>query len=148
MHFIVFTMTICWLNVMIFCTAAWSKLAYHVNCEYDFSKWHLLFYAWYFEFHANLKKRNWLALFCMRPIGVSMHTFSLLLYWYQNLSTYILYIFIWLTEVAGEGGPDLAPQKFLLSQKFRHLMRCKKYLEKIFLSCLVSEIQLFVYIFG
>merc|ERR1712020_305190 len=53
-----------------------------------------------------------------------------------------------LTEVAGEGGPDLAPQKFLLSQKFRHLMRCKKYLAKIFLSCLVSEIQLFVYIFG
>ena len=36
-----------------------------------------------------------------------------------------------LTEVAGEGGPDLAPQKFLLSQKFRHLMRCKKYLNKI-----------------
>ena len=35
-----------------------------------------------------------------------------------------------LTEVAGEGGPNLAPQKFLLSQKFRHLMRCKKYLEK------------------
>ena len=27
-------------------------------------------------------------------------------------------------------------------------MRCKKYLEKFFLSCLVSEIQLFVYIFG
>ena len=53
-----------------------------------------------------------------------------------------------LTEVAGEGGPHLAPQKFLLSQKFRHLMRCKKYLEKNFLSCLVSEIQLFVYIFG
>ena len=26
------------------------------------------------------------------------------------------------TEVAGEGGPDLAPQKFLSSQKFRHLM--------------------------
>ena len=52
-----------------------------------------------------------------------------------------------LTEVAGEGGPDLAPQKFLLSQKFRHLMRCKIYLE-IFLSCLVSEIQMFVYIFG
>ena len=53
-----------------------------------------------------------------------------------------------LTEVAGEGGPDLAPQKFLLSQKLRHLMRCKKYLEKFFLYCLVSEIQLFVYIFG
>ena len=27
-------------------------------------------------------------------------------------------------------------------------MRCKKYLKKNFLSCLVSEIQLFVYIFG
>ena len=27
-----------------------------------------------------------------------------------------------LTEVAGEGGPDLTPQKFLSSQKFRHLM--------------------------
>ena len=53
-----------------------------------------------------------------------------------------------LTEVAGEGGPNLAPQKFLLSQKFRYLMRCKKYLENFFLSCLVSEIQLFVYIFG
>ena len=44
-----------------------------------------------------------------------------------------------LTEVAGEVGPDLVPQKFLLSQKFRHLMRCKKYLEKNFLSCLVSQ---------
>ena len=33
-----------------------------------------------------------------------------------------------LTEVAGEGGPHLAPQKFLLSQQFRYLMRCKKYL--------------------
>ena len=32
--------------------------------------------------------------------------------------TYILK----LTEVAGEGGPDLAPQKFLLSQQFRYLM--------------------------
>ena len=27
-----------------------------------------------------------------------------------------------LTEVAGEGGTDCAPQKFLSSQKFRHLM--------------------------
>ena len=35
-----------------------------------------------------------------------------------------LYLFLvfFLTEVAGEGGPDLAPQKFLSSQKFRHLM--------------------------
>ena len=53
-----------------------------------------------------------------------------------------------LTDDAWVSGPDLAPQKILLSQKFRHLMRCKKYFEKIFLSCLVSEIQLFVYIFG
>ena len=37
-----------------------------------------------------------------------------------------------LTEVAGEGGADLAPQKFSLSQKFRHLMKCKKYLENYF----------------
>ena len=65
----------------------------------------------------------------------------------QSDSTYIG-ICLSLTEVAGEGGPHLAPQKFLLSQKFRHLMRCKKYLENFFLSCLVSEIQLFVYIFG
>ena len=27
-----------------------------------------------------------------------------------------------LTEVAGEGGTNWAPQKFLSSQKFRHLM--------------------------
>ena len=44
-----------------------------------------------------------------------------------------------LTDDAWVSGPDLAPQKFFLSQKFRNLMRCKKYLEKI---------QLFVYIFG
>ena len=44
---------------------------------------------------------------------------------------------------------DLAPQKFLLSQKFRHLMQeMQKISLKNFLSCLVSEIQLFVYIFG
>ena len=35
---------------------------------------------------------------------------------------------IFLTEVAGEGGTDWAPQKFLSSQQFRYLMRCKKYL--------------------
>ena len=52
-----------------------------------------------------------------------------------------------LTARAWVSGPDLAPQKFLLSQQFRYLMRCKKYLKKFFLSCLVSEIQLFVYIF-
>ena len=56
--------------------------------------------------------------------------------------------FFALTEVAGEGGPDLAPQKFLLSQKFRHLMGWRNMRKKIFLPCLVSEIQLFVYIFG
>ena len=37
---------------------------------------------------------------------------------YERLKSIIMY----LTEIAGEGGPDLAPQKFLLSQKFRHLM--------------------------
>ena len=42
---------------------------------------------------------------------------------------------IFLTEVAGEGGTDWAPQKFLLSQQFRYLMRCKKYLKN---SC-ISE---------
>ena len=54
----------------------------------------------------------------------------------------------YLTEVAGEGGPDLAPQKFLLSQRFRHLMGWRNMWKKNFLPCLVSEIQLFVYIFG
>ena len=33
---------------------------------------------------------------------------------------------IHLTAVAWESGPDLAPQKMKLCQKFRHLMRCKK----------------------
>ena len=47
-----------------------------------------------------------------------------------------LHISLCLTEVAGEGGPDLAPQKILLPQQFRHLMRCKKYC----LPCLVPEI--------
>ena len=53
-----------------------------------------------------------------------------------------------LTADAWVSGSVLAPQKFLLSQEFRHLMKCKKYLENFFLPCLVSEIQLFVYIFG
>ena len=65
----------------------------------------------------------------------------------RNMRVFGNTITLYLTEVAGEGGPDLAPQKFLLSQKFRHLMRCIKYLKKFFLSCLVSEIQLFFYIF-
>ena len=43
-----------------------------------------------------------------------------------------------LTEVAGEGGPHLAPQKFLLSQQFRHLMRCKKYVNKIYHSSVLE----------
>ena len=33
-------------------------------------------------------------------------------------------------------GLDLTPQKMILSQKFRHLMRCKKYLNKIFFTML------------
>ena len=35
--------------------------------------------------------------------------------------TSVQVIIFYLTEVAGEGGPDLAPQKFLLSQKFNRL---------------------------
>ena len=53
-----------------------------------------------------------------------------------------------LTEVAGEVGTDWAPQNFLSSQQFRHLMRCTKHVNKICLPCLVPEIQLFEYIFG
>ena len=68
--------------------------------------------------------------------GLQVHVVILLLKTYK------------LTEVAGEGGLDLAPQNFLLSQQFRHLMRCKKYVNKICLPCLVPEIQLFVNIFG
>ena len=40
---------------------------------------------------------------------------------WQKGGNFKLIIFL-LTEVAGEGGPDLVPQKFLFSQKFRHLM--------------------------
>ena len=48
-----------------------------------------------------------------------------------------------LTADAWVSGPDLEPQKMILSQKFRLLMRCKKYtINKICLLCLVSEIQL------
>ena len=67
-------------------------------------------------------------------------------YWILNVFKSWWYL-DFLTAHAWVSGPDLAPQNFLLSQQFRHLMRCKKYLEKNFLSCLVSEIQLFVYIF-
>ena len=35
-----------------------------------------------------------------------------------------------LTEVAGEGGTNWAPQKFLSSQQFRHLIRCTKHVNK------------------
>ena len=41
----------------------------------------------------------------------------------------------------------LGTSKILIVPTVRHLMRCKKYLENFFLSCLVSDIQLFVYIF-
>ena len=57
---------------------------------------------------------------------ISTHTDSLYLI---HTSIHIIYVQTYateypcLTEVAGEGGPDLAPQKSLLSQKFRHLMR-------------------------
>ena len=53
-----------------------------------------------------------------------------------------------LTDDAWVSGPVRAPQKFLLSQKFGPLMGWRNMEKKIFLSCLVFEIQLFVYIFG
>ena len=34
------------------------------------------------------------------------------------------------TEVAGEGGTNWAPEKFLSSQQFRHFMRCTKHVNK------------------
>ena len=68
-------------------------------------------------------------------------------YWILNVFKSWWYL-DFLTAHAWVSGPDLAPQKILLSQQFRYLMRWKKYLKKIFLSCLVSEIQLFVYIFS
>ena len=37
------------------------------------------------------------------------------------VSIYLILLLV-LTEVAGEGGTDCPPQKFLSSQKFRHLM--------------------------
>ena len=56
-------------------------------------------------------------------------------------------VFVHLTEVAGEGGIDWAPQKILSSQQFRHLMRCTKHVNKICLPCLVPEISLFKNVF-
>ena len=95
------------------------------------------FWLWAYGFGGQMAVGKWSwAFFCGHIFGGQL----------------VLHLFfamcINLTEVAGEGGPHLAPQKFLLSQQFRYLMRCKKYLKKKFLSCLVSEIQLFVYIFG
>ena len=40
----------------------------------------------------------------------------------QNIYTLPSGLARYLTEVAGEGGTDCPPQKFLSSQKFRHLM--------------------------
>ena len=37
-----------------------------------------------------------------------------------------------LTEVAGEGGTDCPPQKFLSSQKFRHLLGLRNMPKKFF----------------
>ena len=65
----------------------------------------------------------------------------------ENLRKYIKKVHkFYLSEVAGEGETDCLPQKFLSSQQFRHFMRCTKHVNKICLSCLFPEIQLFVYI--
>ena len=52
-----------------------------------------------------------------------------------------------LTDDAWVSGMVRAPQKFLLSQKSRHLMGWRNMQKKICLPCLVPEILLFVYIF-
>ena len=41
-------------------------------------------------------------------------------------------MFLVLTEVAGEGGPDLAPQKFLLSQKLFKIFFASHEVPKLF----------------
>ena len=101
---------------------------------------HLIFFLWHSLYCTVLmwilwsKELNFLH-FCHVIFG----DFSM-----QKSHKYIHIIH--LTAVAWVSGPNLAPQKMKLCQKFRHLMRCKKYFENFFLSCLVSEIQLFVYI--
>ena len=65
---------------------------------------------------------------------------------YQNSCFHFCYLLIQcpvvLSEVAGEGGPDLAPQNFLLSQQFRHPMRCKKYAQFLRYSCLFTNLYI------
>ena len=74
----------------------------------------------------------------MKVDKLSVRTYFYVVYPNQNLNTlskktvannqHKIDVFVHLTEVAGEGGIDWAPQKILSSQQFRHLMRCKKYL--------------------
>ena len=67
----------------------------------------------------------------MKVDKLSVRTFYVV-YPNQNLNTFSqktvannqhkIDVFVHLTEVAGEGGIDWAPQKILSSQKVRHLM--------------------------
>ena len=52
-------------------------------------------------------------------------------YWILNVFKSWWYL-DFLTAHAWVSGPDLAPQKILLSQQFRHLIRCKNILKKFF----------------
>ena len=54
---------------------------------------------------------------------------------------------IGLTDDAWVSGPVRPPQKFLLSQNFRHLMGWRNMQKKICLPCLVPEISLFKNVF-
>ena len=69
-----------------------------------------------FSITESHSKKNICGGYCRRACDVALFT------WLQTCIVCILYQNFVLTEVAGEGGPDLALQKFLLSQQFRHLM--------------------------
>ena len=88
---------------------------------------HLIFFLWHSLYCTVLmwilwsKELNFLH-FCHVIFG----DFSM-----QKSHKYIHIIH--LTAVAWVSGPNLAPQKMKLCQKFRHLMRCKKYFEFFFI---------------
>ena len=70
------------------------------------------------------------------------HSFNFLSHYMMPDGTYPTTDDRWndLTADAWVSGPYLAPEKMILSQKFRYLMRCKKYVNKICLPCLISEL--------
>ena len=114
-----------------------TQIGLYFSCWVIFSRWlfheaalcfmfqvrHSIFFLWHSLYCTVLmwilwsKELNFLH-FCHIIFG----DFSM-----QKSHKYIHIIH--LTAVAWVSGPDLAPQKMKLCQKFRHLMRCKKYLE-------------------